>query len=143
MAHATVAIGVVIFVLVLAAMMLAVAFATLGAMAGNREIIEIAAFRRGRGQFHLAASSSVTSSGWGCAAAPSAAAPRSCSSSRPARSVGWWRATPGGEQIEALFGTFSLHLKGYAAILVIAAAIAVITGFVSRIIVFRHLRRLS
>ena len=44
MAQATVAIGLVIFALVLTAMLLAVAFATRGAMAGNKEIIEILHF---------------------------------------------------------------------------------------------------
>ena len=44
MAHATVAIGLVIFALVLTAMLLAVAFATRGAMAGNKEIIEVLHF---------------------------------------------------------------------------------------------------
>lgn len=54
----------------------------------------------------------------------------------------WWRATPGGDQIEAMFGSFGLELKGYVLIGLIAAGIAVTTGFVSRVIVFRHLRRL-
>ena len=58
------------------------------------------------------------------------------------QALGLWRTTAGGEQIEALFGTFSLHAGGYAAIVAIAAAIAVLTGLVSRIIVYRHLRRL-
>ena len=44
MAHATVAIGIVVFALVLVAMLLAVAFATRGAMAGNKEIIEVLHF---------------------------------------------------------------------------------------------------
>jgi cell division transport system permease protein len=57
--------------------------------------------------------------------------------------LSWWRATPGGTQVDALFGNFALEAKGYGAILLIAAGIAVITGFVSRIIVFRHLRGLN
>lgn len=142
MAHATVAVGVVIFALVLLAMMLAVAFATLGAMAGNREIIEVLHFvgaadsfisrQFQRHFFRLGLRGGAI--GGGIAILFFFAT---------GHLTGWWRATAGGEQIEALFGTFSLHAKGYAAILVIAAAIAVITGFVSRIIVFRHLRRLS
>ena len=142
MAHATVAIGLVIFVLVLAAMMLAVAFATLGAMAGNREIIEVLHFV-GAADGFISRQFQRTSFASACAAARSAAGFAILFFFATGHVVGWWRATPGGEQIEALFGTFSLHLKGYAAILVIAAAIAVITGFVSRIIVFRHLRRLT
>lgn len=142
MAHATVAIGLVVFILVLTAMVLAVAFATLGAMAGNREIIEILhfvgaadSFISGQFQrhfFRLGLRGGAIGGGVAI-----------LFFFVTGHVLGWWRATPGGEQIEALFGTFSLHLKGYAAILVIAAAIAVITGFVSRIIVFRHLRRLN
>ena len=142
MAHATVAIGLVIFALVLAAMMMAVAFATLGAMAGNREIIEVLhfvgatdSFVSGQFQrhfFRLGLRGGAIGGGIAILFFVSIG-----------RVAGWWRATPGGEQIEALFGTFSLNVKGYAAIVVIAGAIAVITGFVSRIIVFRHLRRLS
>jgi cell division transport system permease protein len=55
----------------------------------------------------------------------------------------WWRATPSGDQMEALFGSFSLGPKGYIAILSIAGGVAVLTGFVSRVIVFRHLRGLD
>jgi cell division transport system permease protein len=55
----------------------------------------------------------------------------------------WWTNTVGGEEIGALFGAFSLGLRGYAAILAVAIAIAVLTGAMSRIIVFRHLRRLQ
>jgi cell division transport system permease protein len=142
MAHATVAIGFVIFVLVLAAMMLAVAFATLGAMAGNREIIEVLHF--------VGAADSFISSEFqrhffqlGLRGGGIGGLTAIVFFVGTGQAVGWWRSTPGGEQIEALFGTFSLHFKGYAAIVVIAGAIAVITGFVSRIIVFRHLRRLN
>jgi cell division transport system permease protein len=55
----------------------------------------------------------------------------------------WLRATPGGDQMEAMFGDFSLGLNIYATIALIAAGIAIVTGFVSRVIVYRHLRGLS
>jgi cell division transport system permease protein len=45
--------------------------------------------------------------------------------------------------LEAMFGDFSLGWNIYAAIALIAAGIAIVTGFVSRVIVFRHLRDLS
>jgi cell division transport system permease protein len=54
-----------------------------------------------------------------------------------------WTATPGGEQIEALFGTFSLGPMGIAIIFLLSAAIAALTGNMSQAIVFRHLRRLN
>lgn len=139
MAHATVAIGLLLFVLVLTAMLLAVAFATRGAMAGNREIIEILHFvgaadgfisrqfqrhflrlgLRGGAIGGGAAILFFLAGGW---------------------ASGIWRTTAGGEQVEALFGGFGLGAKGYGAILVIAVSIAILTGIVSRTIVYRHLR---
>lgn len=142
MARATVAIGAVIFCLVLAAMILAVAFATLGAMAGNREIIEVLHFVGAADSF-ISAEFQRHFFQLGLRGGGLGGATAIVFFVLTGRAVGWWRATPGGEQIEALFGTFMLPFKGYAAIFVIAAAVAVITGFVSRIIVFRHLRRLN
>jgi cell division transport system permease protein len=48
----------------------------------------------------------------------------------------------GGEEIAALFGAFALSPSGYAAIFAICVAIAALTGFLSRLIVFGHLRTL-
>ena len=141
MARATVAIGIVVFALVLVAMLLAVAFATRGAMAGNREIIEVLHFvgagdsfisrqfqvhflrlgLRGGGIGGGAATVFFLAGGW---------------------LLGRARATASGEQVEAMFGSFGLGGSGYAAILVIALAIAVLTAIVSRTIVYRHLRRM-
>lgn len=142
MAHATVAVGVVVFGLVLIAMLLAVAFATRGAMAGAREIIEVLHFvgaadgfisRQFQKHFlRLGLRGGLI--GGGCAIAFFALG---------GVLLGHWRATAAGEQVEAMFGTFGLHLKGYVAIVVIAATIAVLTGIVSRLIVYRHLRALS
>ena len=139
MAHATVAIGLVVFALVLTAMLLAVAFATRGAMAGNKEIIEILHFvgaadsfisRQFQGHFfRLGLRGGAIGGGLAI-----------LFFLLGGRAMGVWRTTAGGEQIEALFGTFSLTWTGYGAILVITALIAVLTGIVSRMIVFRHLR---
>ena len=52
-------------------------------------------------------------------------------------------ATPGGDQLQALFGAFGLGIKGYLAIAMIACGIAIATGSMSRYIVFRHLRGLQ
>ena len=125
----------------LLALGLAVAFATRGAMAGNREIIEVLHFvgagdsfisrqfqmhflrlgLRGGGIGGGAAIVFFLAGGW---------------------LLGRARATASGEQVEAMFGSFGLGLSGYAAILVIAVAIAVLTAIVSRTIVYRHLRRM-
>ena len=141
MARATVVMGVAIFALVLTAMLLAVAFATHGAMAGAKEVIEILHFvgaadgfiSRQFQQHFLRLGLRGGAIGGGLAI---------LFFFLGSHALGLWRTTAGGEQIEALFGTFSLHLKGYVAIAVIAAAIGVMTAVVSRMIVYRHLRRL-
>ena len=56
---------------------------------------------------------------------------------------GRWIATPGGDQIEALFGAFSLGFMGYLAIVLITVLVALITAVVSRTTVFRNLRGLE
>jgi cell division transport system permease protein len=142
MAQTVVVVGLVIFLLVLVAMMLAVGFATRGAMAGNREIIEVLHFVGAADQFISRQFQNhffrlgLRGGGIGGGAAILVFLVLGRLSS-------WWRATPGGDQIEAMFGSFGLEFKGYLLIVLIAAGIAVTTGFVSRVIVFRHLRRLS
>ncbi|HTV33613.1 MAG TPA: ABC transporter permease [Methylocella sp.] len=142
MAETVVLIAVAIFALVLTAMILAVFFATQGTMAGNREIIEVLHFvgaedhfisrQFQRHFFRLGLRGGVIGGGL--------AILTFMVSSTLASFV---RASPGGEQLEALFGDFSLGANIYGAIALIAAGIAIVTGFVSRIIVFRHLRGLS
>lgn len=141
MAQATVGIGLVIFSLVLTAMLLAVVFATRGAMAGNKEIIEILHFvgaadgfisRQFQNHF-IALGLRGGAIGGGVAIVFFFVT---------SHAMGFWRATASGEQMDALFGSFSLTFGGYLAIVIIAAAIALMTGFVSRMIVYRHLRKL-
>ena len=142
MSKTVVAIAALIFLLVMVAMILAVSFATRGAMAGNREIIEVLHFvgaadsyisrQFQRHFFRLGLRGGVLGGG-------TAILVFFISSTLSH----WLRGTPGGEQIDVLFGSFGLSPQGYLAIALIAGAIAVITGFVSRIIVFRQLQRLS
>jgi cell division transport system permease protein len=47
----------------------------------------------------------------------------------------WFLATAGGEQVAALFGTFSIGTAGYAAVLGQIALIAVVTAETSRQVV--------
>jgi cell division transport system permease protein len=142
MANSVVLVAAVIFALVLSAMVLAVSFATQGAMAGNREIIEVLHFvgaedsyisrQFQRHFFRLGLRGGVIGGGLAILAFLISGAIASS-----------LRATPGGDQMEAMFGDFSLGLNIYGAIALITAGIAIITGFVSRIIVYRHLRGLS
>jgi cell division transport system permease protein len=142
MTRTVVGAALVLFGLVLTAMLLAIGFATRGAMAGNREIIDVLHFvgaedkfiarefqrhflRLGlRGGFIGAVCAALTFLLLGMAAP-------------------FWTATASGDQIDALFGGFALRLPGYFAIAAICVGIALLTGLISRVIVFRHLRQLG
>jgi cell division transport system permease protein len=142
MANAMVGVGLVIMLLVLVATALAIAFATRGAMAGNRDIIEVLnlvgasdGFIAGEFQKHFLRLGLRGGAIGGLGA----------------MFVFWlagvtaarWSATPGGDQIDALFGTFALGVRGYAAVVAIALVIAVTTAVVSRFTVHRNLRGLD
>lgn len=142
MAKTVVLVAAVIFALVLTAMVLAVAFATRGAMAGNREIIEVLhlvgaadGYISRQFQRHFLRLGLRGGVIGGVLAIVAFLLSSALSS--------WWRATPGGDQVEVLFGGFALGPNVYAAVALIAASLAVVTGFVSRIIVYRHLRELN
>jgi cell division transport system permease protein len=142
MASAMVAVGVVIMALVLTATALAIAFATRGAMAGNRNIIEVLnlvgasdGFIAAEFQKHFMRLG-LKGGLFGGGAAMLAFWLAGVAAARIAD-------TPGGDQIEALFGTFALGLRGYLAIVAIALVVAGTTAVVSRHTVFRNLRGLD
>jgi cell division transport system permease protein len=54
----------------------------------------------------------------------------------------WWAHSPGGEEIAAMFGSFSLNPAGYLALVAVCAVVTLLTGFLSREIVMRHLQNL-
>ena len=142
MANTVVTIAAAIFALVLAAMFLTVAFATRGAMAGNGEIISVLHFVGAADTFiarefqrhflRLGLRGGAIGGGGALLAFAAAGLLRA-----------HFAATPGGEQVEALFGSFSLGWRGYLIILAITLSIAFATGFVSRTIVYRTLQRLQ
>ena len=142
MAHTVVALAMLIFGLVVTATALAVGFATRGVMAGNREIVSILHFVGAEDRFiarefqrhfrRLGLRGGLI--GGGCAALAFLLAGAVTAA---------MAATPGGDQLQALFGAFALGAKGYLAIAAIACGIALATGSMSRAIVFRHLRGLE
>ena len=142
MADTVVVVAVVIFCLVLAAMGLAVAFATRGAMAGNQEIVGVLHFVGAEDRFiarefqrhflRLGLKGGLIGGASACLVFIGAGWLQS-----------WMIATPGGDQLEAMFGSFTLGIRGYLVILTIAIAIAVATGLMSRTIVYRHLQALE
>jgi cell division transport system permease protein len=139
MADAVVVFAVALFALMILAMATAIGFATRGAMAGNREIIEVLHFvgaadsyiaRQFQGHFLRLGLKGAAIGGASAALFFAIAAPLS----------NWSSRSTGGEEIASLFGAFELGFVGYVAILAIGLAIAALTGFLSRQIVFRQLQ---
>jgi cell division transport system permease protein len=142
MAGAVVALAVALFVLVLVAMGTAISFATRGAVAENREIVEVLHFvgasdRFVANQFHVhfqrLGLQGATLGGGAAMGFFLVAAGLSR----------WSANSPGGAEIAALFGSFALSLYGYAGLLLVAAVVMFLTGLLSRRIVLRHLRALQ
>ena len=133
--------AVLIFALMLVAMALAVSFATHGAMAGNSEIINVLHFVGAQDRYVAAQFQrhflrlGLTGGGIGALAA-------ALIFGLSGAVAGWWTATPGGDQVEALFGSFALGWTGYGVMVAIALGVALLTAGISRVIVFRHLRGL-
>jgi cell division transport system permease protein len=139
MANTMVVTGLAVLGLMVAATALSVVFATRGAMAGNREVVEVLHFVGAHDGF--IANEFQHHFLWlglkgGLIGGIAAAAAFSLAHVFASRLV----TTPGGEQIEALFGSFSIGWHGYAAIAAAVLLIAVITGITSRITVYHVLR---
>jgi cell division transport system permease protein len=142
LANAVVVLAVAAFVLMIAAMAIAIGFATRGAVAANREIIEVLHFvgapdrfiaREFETHFRSIGFRGALIGGISAMAFFLAAATLSL----------WLMDSAGGAQIAAMFGAFELGTAGYAALIVIGAAVTVLTGLVSRAIVLRHLHGLQ
>jgi cell division transport system permease protein len=138
MANTVVGVGLALVILVLVAAGLAVTFATRGAMAGNHEVVEVLHFvgadddyiaREFQRRFFKLG---LRGSAVGAAAAIAVTAV-----------LGWitstLKASPAGDQIEALFGSFGMSWRGYMTVVVIALIVSALTGIVSRLTVRRFL----
>jgi cell division transport system permease protein len=138
MAGTAVAGGLAVLALVLAVTVLSVTFATRGAMAANRPIVEVLhyvgatdGFVASQFQRHfliLGFKGGAIGGGaaiilFGFAEAANA----------------WLAGTPGGDEAAALFGNFSIGVSGYVAILIQIVLMAVVTAFASRQTVSRTL----
>jgi cell division transport system permease protein len=142
MSQTLVAAGLGILLLVFAATMLSVAFATRGAMATNRPIVEVLhfvgakdSFIAGEFQRHFLALGLYGGVIGGCAAISLFAL--------ASFATEWFRATPEREQIAALFGTLSLGRDGYAAVIGQIVLIAAVTAITSRLTVHRTLKSIE
>jgi cell division transport system permease protein len=142
MANSVVALGVGVLALVLAATVLSVMFATRGAMATNRPIIEVLHFVGARDSFiagefqrHFLLLGLKGGVIGGAAALLVFAL---------AHMIGhWFRGSPGEAQIGTLFGTFAIGLNGYAGVLAQVFLIALVTAVTSRLTVRHTLKSLE
>jgi cell division transport system permease protein len=131
MTGATVFAGIGILVLVIIATIISVSFATRGAMAANRPIVEVLHFvgagdafianRFLRHFLRLGLEGGVIGGG---------AAMLAFGFSESI--AGWFSGTPVGDQFSALLGTFSLRPSGYLVLAIQAVAIAAITAWAAR-----------
>ncbi len=142
MADAVVVLAAALFALMIVAMGTAIGFATRGAMAGNREIVEVLhlvgasdAFIAREFQTHFRRLGFRGSMIGGLAAIAFFAAASLLSF--------WWAHSPGGGEIAAMFGSFALGPYGYFALALVCAAVTLLTGVLSREIVLRHLQTLQ
>jgi cell division transport system permease protein len=142
MANSAVAAGVGILILMLIATMLSVSFATRGAMATNRPVIEVLHFIGAQNGFiagHFQRHFLVLGLQGG-ALGGGAAMMLFLIAGLLSR---WFARTPAGEQASALFGTFSIGITGYVAVLAVVVLIALVTAFTSRHTVNRTLEAID
>lgn len=137
-ANAFVGAGVGLVVLVLVATGLAVTFATRGAMAGNKEVVEVLHFV-GAGDDYIARAFQARFFGLGLRGGGIGAACAILAFIVAGLITGSASSGPAGQEIEALFGAFQIGWRGYLSIALIGGIASLVTGAVSRITVRRYL----
>jgi len=142
MANSTMALGLAVVGLVLAATVLSVMFATRGAMAANRPIVEVLHFIGARdgyiaGEFQR----HFLMLGFKGGAVGGAAALLLFGLARLVG--GRLSGTPGVDQLGSMFGSFALGVNGYAAVLGQVMLIALVTALTSRLTVRHTLKALE
>jgi cell division transport system permease protein len=142
MSRTVVGVGLGVLVLVFAATMLSVAFATRGAMATNRAIIEVLHLVGARDGFIAAEFQRhflILGLGGGVIGGGTAILAFAA-----VRLIGdWFRGAPEQEQIASLFGALALGPDGYGAVVGQVVLIAAVTAVTSRITVRHTLRAIE
>ena len=138
MSGATVLAGVGILALVIIATIISVSFATRGAMAANRPIVEVLHFV-GAGDRYIANRFLRHFLRLGLQGGLIGGGIAMLTFGFSESIAGWFSGTPVGDQFAALLGTFSLRPSGYLALAVQAVLIAAITAWASRRTLFATL----
>src|SRR5689334_2040407 len=138
MTGATLFAGVGILALVIIATIISVSFATRGAMAANRPIVEVLHFV-GAGDRYIANHFLRHFLRLGLEGGVIGGGAAMLGFGFSESIASWFSGTPVGDQFAALLGTFSLPPSGYLALAVQAVAIAAITAWASRRTLFATL----
>ncbi|MCF4124156.1 cell division protein FtsX [Methylobacterium sp. SyP6R] len=138
MANTVVGVGVAVVALVLLATGLAVTFATRGAMAGNREVVEVLHFVGADADF-IAREFQRRFFRLGLRGGAIGAVAALAVIGAGGALARLWRAGPAGDEIEALFGGFAIGWRGYASVVLIGVIASIVTAVVSRLTVRRFL----
>ena len=138
MTGATVFAGIGILALVIIATIISVSFATRGAMAANRPIVEVLHFV-GAGDTYIANRFLRHFLRLGLEGGLIGGGAAMLGFGFSESIAGWFSGTPVGDQFAALLGTFSLRPSGYLALAAQAVLIAAITAWASRRTLFSTL----
>ncbi len=138
MTGATVFAGIAILALVIAATIISVSFATRGAMAANRPIVEVLHFV-GAGDTYIANRFLRHFLRLGLEGGMIGGGAAMLAFGFSESIASWFSGTPVGDQFAALLGTFSLPASGYLALAAQAVLIAAITAWASRRTLFATL----
>ena len=138
MTGATVLAGIGILALVIVATIISVSFATRGAMAANRPIVEVLHFV-GAGDRYIANRFLRHFLRLGLQGGVIGGGIAMLGFGFPESIAGWFSGTAVGDQFAALLGTFSLRPSGYLVLAAQAALIAAITAWASRRTLFATL----
>jgi cell division transport system permease protein len=138
MTGATVLAGIGILALVIVATIISVSFATRGAMAANRPIVEVLHFV-GAGDRYIANRFQRHFLRLGLQGGLIGGGMAMLTFGFSESIAGWFSGTPVGDQFAALLGTFALRPSGYLALAAQATLIAAITAWASRRTLFATL----
>jgi len=142
MADVIVTLAAALFMLMMVAMGTAIGFATRGAMAGAREIVEVLHLVGASNAF-IANEFETHFRGLGLRGALIGGLAAVAFFATASLLSFWWAHSPGGEEVAAMFGSFALRPSGYLALALVCGAVTLLTGLLSREIVMRHLQKLQ